>query len=135
MNAGQFNHRIKFSKEVTTLDQYGGGAPELIPEYVSDTYPNDTTWGALEPIKQWNQMALQLGETDFNQTRILTLRYRNNWQPEKDMVFEDLNHAGDIYTIHSILPYYPGSKSTFQNSQKTVYKDNVYIFIVGIKRV
>jgi hypothetical protein len=64
----------------------------------------------------------------------LIIRYRKNFTPTKDMIFEDLNNPGDIYTVHAISPYYPGTKAMYQNSQQTVYKDNVFVFILGIKR-
>jgi len=46
-----------------------------------------------------------------------------------------MNTPGDIYTIHAILPYYPGTKSAFQNSSSKTYKDKNFVFILGVKRV
>ena len=122
MNPGQFNHRIKFTELVaSTPGATGAVTVNHIPVVCSQTAPTDTTWGSLEPIKQWNQVAIEAGASVLNGDRVLVLRYRDGWQPTKNMIFEDMEHPGDVYTVHSILPYYPGSKSTFQNKQ-TLYE-------------
>lgn len=138
MNPGKLNHRIKFSLETSTQNASGGSVVTLEPVCCSDTIPNDVTWGDLQPLSRvsiYNQLAVELGASAFNLSKILVIRYRKNFTPAKNMIFEDLNTPGDIYTVHSIVPYYPGTKSQFQNSQQQVYKDKVYIFVVGIKRV
>lgn len=137
MNPGKLNHRIKFSIETSTENPSGGSAVTVVPCVCSDTAPTDVTWGDLQPMSRagvYNQLSVELGATAFNESKILVIRYRKTFTPTKAMIFEDLNYPGDVYTVHSIVPYYPGTKSTFQNSQSMVYKDNVYVFIVGIKR-
>lgn len=135
MNPGKFNHRIKFS-QVTSgeANEYGGVDPTLVPVVCSQTDPTDTTWGSLEPIKQWNQAAIEAGANVLNGDKMLVIRWRSSFQPTKSMIFEDLNNPGEIYTVHSITPYYPGTKASFQNAQDTVYKDQVFVFILGKKR-
>lgn len=136
MNPGKLNHRIRFAeKGVASTDAYGGVTVSETPCVVSEVEPTDVTWGSLEPIRQYNQAALEAGANILRGDKTLIIRYRNNWQPKKDMIFEDLNNAGDIYTVHAILPYWPGTKPGFQNSQDTVYRDKNYIYIVGVKRV
>jgi head-tail adaptor len=135
MNPGKLNHRIKFSQQTgTPINEYGGSTPVYTPAVCSDTVPTDVTWGSLEPIKQWNQAAIEAGANILNGDKVLIIRYRKNFTPTKSMIFEDLNNPGDIFTVHSILPYYPGSKSSFENNQQTVYKDQVFVFILGKKR-
>lgn len=135
MNPGQLNHRIKFSLETATQNASGGSSVSYTPVVCSDTVPTDVTWGDLQPISsRYKELAVELGATVFNTSKMLRIRYRKNFTPTKAMIFEDLNYPGDIYIIHSILPYYPGTKSTFQNNQQTVYKDNVWVYIIGIKR-
>lgn len=136
MNPGKLNHRIKFSQEVSTPNPNGAGGQIVttIPVVCSETTPTDTTWGDLQPIKQWNQLAIEAGASVLNGDRTLVIRYRQGFYPTKSMIFEDLNNPGDIYTVHSILPTYPGSKSTFQNADAAVYKDQVFVFILGKKR-
>lgn len=135
MNPGKLNHRLKFSQETPSVNDSGGQSVTYTPCNVSQSAPTDTTWGSLEPIKQWNQLAFEAGASVLNGDRIAVIRWRSSFYPTKSMVFEDLNNPGDIYTVHSVLPYQPGSKSSFQNSDQTVYKDQVYIFILGKKRV
>lgn len=135
MNAGKLNHRIKFSQIISGVpDEFGGITPTIIPVVCSETSPTDVTWGSLEPIKQWNQQAMEAGANVFNGDKMLVIRYRSNFTPTKSMIFEDLNNPGDMYDIHSIIPYWPGAKQTFQGTKDPVYKDQVYIFILGKKR-
>ncbi len=134
MNPGKLNHRIKFSQEVATANDFGGQTVTFVPVVCSETTPTDTTWGDLQPIKQYNQLAIEAGASLLNGDKILIIRYRKNFQPTKSMIFEDLNNPGDAYTVHSISPYYPGQKAAFQNTEQKVYKDNVFIFILGKKR-
>lgn len=135
MNPGKLNHRIQFSQTSPSTPDASGGVNEIItPVVCSDTTPTNVTWGSLEPIKQYNQLAIEAGASILNGDKILVIRYRNMFQPTKSMIFEDLNNPGDIYTVHSITPYYPGTKASFQNTQAVVYKDQVFIFILGVKR-
>lgn len=135
MNPGKFNHRIRFMQETTAPDGYGGVTVSFVPVVCSDNVPTDVTWGDLQPIKQWNQLALEAGASVLNGDRTLIIRYRKNFTPDKSMLFEDLNTPGELYTVHSISPYYPGSKSNFQNNDQQVYNDNVFVFILGKKRI
>lgn len=134
MNPGKLNHRIRFMQEVATPDGNGGSVMTTEPVVCSETTPTDVTWGDLQPIKQWNQAAFEAGLSVENGDKMLIIRYRKNFQPTKSMIFEDLNNPGDTYTVRAISPYQPGSKSTFQNTDQTVYKDQVYVFIMGVKR-
>lgn len=127
MNPGKLNHRIKFTQlTASTPDEYGGVVP--VHEEVL------TTWGSLEPIRQYQQYALEGAASVLNGDKILVIRKRNGFTPLKDMIFEDLNTPGDTYTIHSILPYWPGTQSSFQGNQSSTYRDNFFIFILGTKR-
>lgn len=134
MNPGKLNHRIRFAQLTAVGDGYGGASASETPVVCSQSEPTDVTWGSLEPIKQWNQFAIEQGASVLNGDRMLVIRYRAAFTPTKDMIFEDLNHPGDTYMVKSVTPYYPGTRSIFQNSQQQVYKDNVFIFILGIKR-
>jgi hypothetical protein len=135
MNPGKLNHRIRFMQETVSFDDAGGQTVTYTPVVCSQTDPTDVTWGDLQPIKQWNQLALEAGASVLDGDRTLVIRWRSSFYPTKSMLFEDLNNPGDIYTVHSILPYYPGSKSTFQNTDAAVYKDQVFVFILGKKRL
>ena len=135
MNPGKLNHRIRFKQQVATPNDSGGSTVSYTPVVCSETDPTDVTWGDLQPIKQWNQSAMEAGASILNGDRTLVIRWRSSFYPTKSMIFEDLNNPGDEYTVHSILPYYPGSKSTFQNTDAMVYKDQVFVFILGKKRV
>lgn len=126
MNPAKLNHRIKFSQLTATQDEYGGVTPAPVELL--------TTWGDLQPIRQYNQAAIEAGASVLNGDKQLIIRYRNAFTPAKDMIFEDLNTPGDIYTVHAILPYYQGAKNTFQNLNEKVYKDKNFIYIVGVKR-
>lgn len=127
MNPGQLNHRVKFSQlNGNTQNEFGGSTPT---EKVILT-----TWGRLEPIKQYNQWANEAGASYLNGDKMLVIRYRSGFTPTKDMIFEDLNNPGDTYTVRSVSPFWPGVKQAFESQQSTVYKDNVYVFILGIKR-
>lgn len=134
MNPGKLNHRIRFAQLTATVNDYGYTPPVETAVVCSQTAPTDVTWGNLEPIKQYDQFAIELGASVLNGDRALIIRHRNNFTPTKDMIFEDLNNPGDIYTIKAISPYYPGTKIAFQSNQQQVYKDNVWVFILGIKR-
>ena len=127
MNPGKLNHRIKFTQLIASIPDSFGGVTAIQTELL-------TTWGSLEPIKQYQQLALEGFASVLNGDRILVIRYRKGFTPSKDMIFEDLNTPGDTYTIHSILPYWPGSASAFQNSQSTPYQDTNFVFILGTKR-
>jgi hypothetical protein len=131
MNPGKLNHRLKFSLQVSDINDSGGATVTTIPVVISDTVPTDTTWGSLEPIKQWEQVRLEGFATVLDSDRVAIIRYRKSVTITKNMIFEDLNNPGAEYTIHSILPYQPGSKSTFQNTDQQVYKDQVYVFILA----
>lgn len=134
MNPGKLNHRIRFIQLTQTQNEYLGSEVTGVPVICSDIEPTDVTWGDLQPIRQYNQLALEAGASVLNGDKILIIRYRKTWQPEKDMLFEDITNAGIFYTIHAILPYYQGAKATFQNTDETPYQDKVFIYILGIKR-
>lgn len=136
MNPAKLNHRIRFSQLIgSEPDEFGGVNVVYEPvECSTNTTDTSVTWGSLEPIKQYQQMSLEGSASVLNGDKILVIRYRKNFTPAKDMIFEDLNTPGDIYTIHSILPYWPGTASSFQNTQNKVYKDTNFVFILGIKR-
>lgn len=127
MNPGKLNHRIKFIQLTGSNPDVYGGVNEIQTEIL-------TTWGSLEPLKQYQQYALEGAASILNGDKILVIRQRNSFKPLKDMLFEDLNNMGDIYTIHSILPYWPGTKVAFENNQSQTYRDNFYTFILGVKR-
>lgn len=135
MNPGKLNHRLKFSQQVSSKNDSGGATVTTIPVVISDSAPTDTTWGSLEPIKQWEQVRLEGFATVLDSDRVAIIRYRQSVQITKSMIFEDLNNPGNVYTVHSILPYQPGTKSTFQNIDQQVYKDQVYVFILAKLRV
>lgn len=138
MNPGKLNHRIKFSLETSTVDQFGGVSVVSHPVVCSDTVPTDTTWGSLEPMSNrsaYNQLFVELGATVFNLSKMLAIRWRKSFTPTKAMIFEDLNNPGDIYTVHAIMPYYPSVKTTMVSNDQKPFKDQVFILIVGIKRV
>lgn len=127
MNPGKLNHRIKFTQLTGSTPDEFGGVTAIQTELL-------TTWGSLEPIKQYQQYSLQGAASILNGDKILIIRNRAAFTPAKDMIFEDLNNAGDVYTIHSILPYWPGTSVGFQSNQQTTYRDNFFTFILGIKR-
>jgi len=134
MNPGKLNHRIRFFQETSTQNSSGGAVATNVPVVCSQTIPTDVTWGDLQPIKQYHQWAIEAGASVLNGDKTLVIRYRKAFTPTKSMLFEDLNNPGDIYTVHAISPFYPGTKSSFQNTEATVYKDQVFVFILGIKR-
>lgn len=125
MNPGQFNKRITFMQQSYTTNDSGGTTPSL-----TDIL---TTWGSLEPFRQYNQAAIEAGANVAHGDRILKIRYRNSFQPDKTMQFRDEAAPDVYYTIASIIPYWPGTKTTFENSQETVYHDKNFVYIVGIK--
>lgn len=135
MNPGKLNHRLRFSQETDTINDAGGSTESEIPVVCSDTVPTDVTWGSVEPIKQWNQQAMEAGANVFNGDRMIVIRFRMTFTPTKSMLIYDLNNPGDVYTVHSLLPFDPGTKSSFQNSQQTPYKDQKFVFILGKKRI
>jgi SPP1 family predicted phage head-tail adaptor len=126
MNPGKLNHRIKFYQLTNTVSASGGNTPSLTEIL--------TTWGSLEPVRQYNQLAIEAGASVLNGDKQLIIRKRDSFMPEKDMVFDDLNNPGDSFTVHAILPYWEGTSAKFQNTQSAVYHDNYYWFIVGVKR-
>lgn len=135
MNPGKLNHRLKFSQQTGMSNTSGGTTVSLSPLVLSDTAPTDVTWGSLEPIKQWNQLVMNAAASVLDQDRICIIRYRVLFGSSpaiffKDTEFEDLNNPGIFYMVHSVLPYQPGSKSTFQNTDQQVYKDNVWVFML-----
>lgn len=134
MNPGKLNHRIKFSQTTQTTNPSGGQVVTEVAVVCSDSTPTDTTWGDLQPIRQYNQWALESGASVLNGDKILIIRYRKDFQPTKSMLFEDMETPGDVYTVHAISPYYQGQKQSFQNNEQTVYKDKVFVFILGKKR-
>lgn len=128
MNSARLNHRIKFSQITITQNDSGGAVSTLVPVAVSEINPTDVTWGELKPVSARNQLALDAGASVLNGDKILMIRKRAMFTPEKDMLFEDLNTPGDVYTIHAILPYY-------ENEYKQQpYRDSEYITILGTKR-
>lgn len=126
MNPGKLNHRIKFSQPTVVISPSGGQTPSYTEVL--------TTWGSLEPIRQYSQLAQEAGASVLNGDKQLVIRRRDSFTPTKDLIFEDLNNPGDIYTVHAILPYWEGAQSKFQNSQSAPYHDQYYIFIFGRKR-
>jgi len=140
MNPSKLNHRLKFSQLTESTNDYGGQEVTQVPLVVSTGTDTDTTWASVEPIKQWQTLAIQAGASVMTEDRIVVLRYRNLFGPDAslffiDTIFEDLNNPGSMYTIHSVLPYQPGSKTTFQNTDAKPFKDNVWVFMVAKKRV
>lgn len=125
MNPGKLNRRIHFQLLTNQKNEYGGTTPVISEEL--------TTWGSLEPIRQYNQIAIEAGATALNGDRILTIRYRDSWKPKENMLFMDESNPNDVFAIKSILPYYPGTKSTFQNTQNKPYQDKLFIYILGVK--
>jgi hypothetical protein len=135
MNIGKLNHRLRFAQLSNgPVSPSGGYSVIETPCVCSTSTPTDQTWGSCEPYREYHQKVMEADATVLNSSRLVVIRYRNMWQPLKDMIFEDMNTPGDIYTIHSVTPYYPGAKVTFQSSQDTVYKDKEYVFILGTKR-
>lgn len=120
MNPGELNHKITFFQLSGSGPDEFGGRTAIQTEIL-------TTWGSLVPLKQNQQLALEGAASVLNGDKILIIRNRNSFKPAKDMIFQDLNTPEDIYTIHSILPYWPGNKN--QN-----FQDNFFTFILGIKR-
>lgn len=119
MNPSRLNHRITFTQLTTETNEFGGATPirvELL-----------TTWGSLEPIKQYQQWALEGGASVLNGDKILIIRYRDGFQPDKDMLFTD-GENGDEYTVHSIHPYYEKS------GKQKIYKDREFVMLLGVKR-
>lgn len=125
MNPGKLNKRIRFQLITNTKNQFGGTTPVVTNSLV--------TWGSLSPIRQYNQVAIEAGATVLNGDIILIIRYRKGWQPLKNMLFMDESTPNIVYIIKSILPYYPGIKTTFENSQNKPYQDKLFIYIVGVK--
>jgi SPP1 family predicted phage head-tail adaptor len=126
MNPGVFNKRIKFIQVSSTQNEFGGAAP-----IETDIL---TTWGSLEPVRQYNQWAIEAGASVLNQDRILKIRYRESFQPSKSMLFIDESAPDTAYTIHAISPYWPGTKTGFEVADDKVYQDKRYLYIVGVKR-
>lgn len=140
MNPGQFNKRIKFLQETTTQNQYLGAETVLTPvtNVSSGGSDNSVTFGSLEPIRQYHQFAIEAGASVLNQDIILKIRKRAGFEPTKSMVFQNVsdpdNENPDTYTILTILPYWPGAKAAFQNNQESVYHDEYFLYIIGVKR-
>ena len=142
MNPGLFNKRIRFFVETATQNEYGGSVTTLTP--LSNVSPDakdgdhTATWGALEPIRQYHQFAIEAGASVMNGDRFLKIRKRASFYPTKDMVFQDIsdpnNTNPDTYTIISVLPYWPGAKASFQNGQETAYHDQYFVWMLGVKR-
>lgn len=125
MNPGKLNKRIKFIQLVNNDDGYGGTNP---------TYTDIlTTWGALEPIRQYNQLAIEAGASVLNEDTTLIIRARNGFRPDKSMLFTDQSDPTKVWAIKSVLPYYPGTKQGFESKQDAVYHDKEFVYIVGIK--
>lgn len=127
MNPGKLNHRIRFIQLTQTQNEYLGSEVAEMPVICSDIAPTDVTWGDLQPIRQNDQLALEAGASVLNGDRVLKIRYRASWQPEKDMLFEDATESGIKYTVHSILPY-------DEKNKNGVFQDKKFIYILGIKR-
>jgi SPP1 family predicted phage head-tail adaptor len=125
MNPGKLNKRIQFIELTNVKNNYGGTTPVQTPSI--------ETWGSLEPIRQYNQMAIEAGATAENGDRIMIVRYRKGWQPKANMLFVNLTEPNIVYTIKTISPYYPGTKAIFQNAQDSVYQDQQYIYVVGVR--
>lgn len=125
MNPGKLNRRLQFIELTNQKNEYGGTTALQTPTI--------ETWGSLEPIKQYNQIAIEAGATAENGDRIAIIRYRASWKPKVNMLFVNQSEPGIVYTIKSISPYYPGAIANFQNKQESVYQDREYIYIVGIR--
>lgn len=125
MNPGQLNRRIIFTQLTNTKNEYGGTTSH--PTTVLET------WGSLSPIRQYNQIAIEAGASAANGDIILIIRYRNSFQPAINMLFMDEQSPQIVYTIKSILPYYPGTKVTFENASTKPYQNKLFIYIVGVK--
>src|SRR4051812_42818054 len=100
MNPGKLNHRLQFKKQVSTRNSSGGSIVSYTDLVVSETTPTNVTWGSLEPIKQWNQLAIETGASVMTQDRVAIVRYRNLFGSNpgaffKDTEFEDLNNPGN----------------------------------------
>lgn len=140
MNPGLFNKRIKFFKETVVQNEFAGSETSMIavPNVSPDAADQSATFGSLEPIRQYNQFAIEAGASILNGDRILKIRRRAGFYPSKDMIFQDIsdpsNASPDTYTIVTVLPYWPGTKSAFQNSQESAYHDQYFIYIIGVKR-
>lgn len=138
MNPGLFNKRIKFLQETAPTDEFGGANPVLAPvPNVSDATDPSTTWGSLEPIRQYHQFAIEAGASVMNGDKILKIKKRAAFTPNKSMVFQDVSNPGitETYTIVTVSPYWPGTKSGFQNNQETTYHDQYFLYIVGVRRI
>jgi SPP1 family predicted phage head-tail adaptor len=129
MNPGQFNKRVQFLQITYVKNEFGGTTPNLTPIL--------TTWGALTPYREYRQSVMQAGATTLESNIVLKIRYRDSFQPNESMKFRDVSDSDDvnspIYSIVSVLPYYPGAKLTFENNQETVYQDRLFRWIVGTK--
>ncbi len=125
MNPGQLNRRVKFIELTSAKNEYGGTTPQRTTAL--------ETWGSLSPVRQYNQIAIEAGATAGNGDIILIIRYRNAFEPKINMLFIDKQTPDVVYTIKSILPYYPGSKVTFENSDTKPYQNKYFIYIVGVK--
>lgn len=129
-NPGQFNKRIEFLRITTIQNQYGGTTPTITPIL--------TTFGALTPYREYNQQVNTGGDTALESNRVLTIRFRNSFTPKNDMLFRDVSDPNEInpaiYTIKSILPYYPGTKVTFENNSQIAYQNKRYVYMIGVKQ-
>lgn len=126
MNPGKLNHRIKFSRLVSTQNESMGAVAAFEAVTVSDTDTPDTTWGDLRPPRYNDQLALEAGASVLNDDKVLKIRYRTNFTPTKDMMFEDVQ-AGQKYTVHAIIPY-------DEKTKNGVFEDKKFIYILGKKR-
>ncbi len=138
MNPGQFNRRIQFFQNISTQNEYGG------TEYITQPCPGvsegaDTsvTWGSLEPYRQYKQLTEVADISQLDSAIVLKIRYRDSFKPDKSMLFRDIsdipNGEQPMYAIQSILPYYPGAKSSFQAANDVVFNIRKFIWIVGVK--
>lgn len=125
MNPGKLNRRIKFIELTHVENEYGGTTPQQTASL--------TTWGSLEPIRQYNQIAIEAGATAENGDRILIIRYRQSWQPTTNMLFVNESEDDIVYTVKSILPYYPGYNRNTLRDENKVFQDKEYIYIVGVR--
>lgn len=127
MNPGTLNRRIKFIQQTSVQNEYGGTEP-VFTDLI-------TTWGRIEPVRQYNQFALSAGASVLNGDVTLIIRFRNDFSPAVNMLFQDVSKDmfPQVYTIKAISEYDPGTKSGFQVADNKPYNHSWYIYIVGVK--
>lgn len=138
MNPGQLNKRVQFLTNTSTKNDYGGTQYITEPcSNVSDGIDDSVTWGSLEPYRQYKQLTETADIAQLDSAIVLKIRYRNSFTPTKSMLFRDVSDPNEIepplYSIQSILPYFPGAKQSFQASNDVVFQNKKFVWIVGIK--